>query len=60
MDGGVAGGCADCAPLMTVSFHDLEQTSAVVVPRLHGSGGTPTDRNGNNLSSFVYADIKGR
>ena len=61
MDGVCGAGAGDdCAAMLTMSFHDLERPSAVLVPRLNGSsGGTQTDKNGNNLPPFSYSDLKG-
>ena len=56
MDGGVAGGGDGSAALTTLSFHDLEQSSALVDSH---RAAVPTDNNGNHLLSFTYGHLKG-
>jgi len=59
--GGLVGVMDDCAVagVMTMTLHDLERPSAVLVPpRLNASRGT--DKNGNHLPPFSYADLRGR
>ena len=68
MDGAGLAGAGDGgrAAMLTMSYRDLEESSAPVVdplgpgavPRLNGAA-PPTDKNGNNLPLVAYGHLNG-